>query len=260
MKPIPEPSRRRLVTLAALLSQQQTEKITSVTIASLTGWSQSVIRRDISLLELHSGVSNGYRVSQLHDAICAALHIGAADSRESPAQADKGRVPGASGRQEGDRLQGGRSADGRDYLPEGSSLPPGAGQAWESPAGGRAQAHKCCIVGLGRLGAALLEESMFQRSPFRIVAGFDASVNRTEVLRSTFPLYPLSQLEAVITREGIEYALLAVPDTSAQSAADRLVKSGIKGIVNYTAAVLTAPLPVENTGPVTALTSLLSQS
>ncbi|MCR5725047.1 MAG: CoA-binding protein [Treponema sp.] len=230
MKPIPEPSRRRLVTLAALLSQQQTEKITSVTIASLTGWSQSVIRRDIALLELRAGVSNGYRVSQLHDAICEALHIGTASEPVSTSQA-------------------GMKSSAAESRLEGSGTK-----------GSRALAHKCCIVGLGRLGAALLEASIFERSPFRVVAGFDASVNRTEVLRSTFPLYPLSQLESVIAREGIEYALLAVPDASAQITADRLAKSGIKGIVNYTGAVLTAPLPVENVAPVTALTNLLSQS
>ena len=224
MKQIPEPSRRRLVTLAALLSQQTAEKITSVTIASLTGWSQSVIRRDISLLELHSGVSNGYNVRQLHDAICQALHIGAPSAGGKQAAAGSGADSGATG----------------------------------------GQAHKCCIVGLGRLGAALLEDSIFAGAPFRVVAGFDASVNRTEVLRSTFPLYPLSQLETVIAREGIEYAILAVPDASAQTVARRLAESGIQGIVNYTGAVLSLPaphaLPVENAGPVTALTSLLSQS
>lgn len=216
MKQIPEPSRRRLVMLAALLDQQKTEKITSVTIASLTGWSQSLIRRDISLLELHSGVSNGYDVRQLHDAICAALNI------TGETQIDAAQAHGASSR----------------------------------------LGHKCCIVGLGRLGAALLEDSIFERSPFTVVAGFDASVNRTEVLRSTFPLYPLGRLEAVIEREAIEYAILAVPESSAQITATRLATCGIKGIVNYTSIVLTLPqsVAVENVAPVTALTNLLSKT
>ena len=218
MKQIPEPSRRRLVTLAALLSQQTAEKITSVTISALTGWSQSLIRRDISLLELRSGVSNGYRVQALHDAICAALHIGVA--------------AGADGTKARD------AADGSTAR----------------------AAHKCCIVGLGRLGAALLEASLFSASPFCVVAGFDASVNRTEVLRSTFPLYPASELESVIAREGITFALLAVPDASAQATAMRLAHCGIKGIVNYTGAVLSVTVPVENAAPVTALTNLLASA
>ena len=95
-----------------------------------------------------------------------------------------------------------------------------------------------------------------------MVAGFDASVNRTEVLRSTFPLYPLGQLEAVIEREAIKYAILAVPESAAQSVAVRLASCVIKGIVNYTSIVLTLPqsVAVENVAPVTALTNLLSKT
>lgn len=201
MKPIPEPTRRRLVQLAQLLTQQKTEKITSVAIERLTGWSQAVIRRDISLLDC-TGVSNGYRVTELHRAICDALNI---------------------------RVE-------------------------------REQKH-CCIVGLGRLGAALLENSFFEHSPFKIVAGFDASVNRTEVLRSTFPLYPSHELETVIARDRIEYAILAVPDRAAQETAVRLAQCGIRGIVNYTGTVLSLPesVAVENAAPVTALTNLLAR-
>ncbi len=201
MKTIPEPTRRRLVLLAQLLSQQTTEKITSVTIGEFTGWSQSLIRRDISLLDC-TGVSNGYKVADLHKAICEALNITVAEEKKH-----------------------------------------------------------CCIVGLGRLGAALLENSFFEHSPFKIVAGFDASVNRTEVLRSTFPLYPSRELETVIAREHIEYAILAVPDANAQETAARLAKCGIKGIVNYTGTVLSVDdsLFVENAAPVTMLTSLLAR-
>ncbi|MBQ6780597.1 MAG: CoA-binding protein [Treponema sp.] len=200
-KQIPEPTRRRLVLLAQLLSQQTAEKITSVAIEGLTGWSQSLIRRDISLLDC-TGVSNGYKVADLRNAICKALNIRVADE----------------------------------------------------------QKH-CCIVGLGRLGAALLENTFFENSPFKIVAGFDASVNRTEVLRSTFPLYPSRELETVIAREHIEYAILAVPDANAQETAARLARCGIKGIVNYTGTVLSVDdaLSVENAAPVTMLTSLLAR-
>ncbi|MBQ7157992.1 MAG: Gfo/Idh/MocA family oxidoreductase [Treponema sp.] len=201
MKQIPEPTRKRLVLLAQLLAQQTTEKITSVAIERLTGWSQSLIRRDISLLDC-AGVSNGYRVADLRKAICDALNITAASE----------------------------------------------------------QKH-CCIVGLGRLGAALLENSFFEHSPFKIVAGFDASVNRTEVLRSTFPLYPSSQLETVIGRERIEYAILAVPDANAQDMAERLAKCGIRGIANYTGTVLSLDesIAVENAAPVMMLTNLLAR-
>lgn len=113
----------------------------------------------------------------------------------------------------------------------------------------------CCIAGLGRLGAALLDESLVEGSPFVIKAGFDSNVNRVEILRSTFPLYPANEMDWVIKREKIEYAILTVQDSYAQQMHNRLVKAGIKGIVNMTNVVLTVPdgVKIENLSIVNAL-------
>ena len=112
-----------------------------------------------------------------------------------------------------------------------------------------------CIAGLGRLGAALLDENLFDGSQFVIKAGFDSNVNRVEILRSTFPLYPASDMNWVIKQEKITLAILAVVDKDAQQMCDRLVKAGIKGIVNMTRAVLKVPdsIKVENLSVLNAL-------
>lgn len=116
----------------------------------------------------------------------------------------------------------------------------------------------CCIVGLGRLGQILLDSTEVQGSPFKLVAGFDSNVNRTEVLRSTFPLHPTTMLEDVVRKEEIRYALLAVPVNEAQALADRLCSAGIRGIVNYTPCMLSVPaeVAVENVSLLTALENL----
>ena len=137
MKKIPAPSKKRLITLTSLLSQIQTEKITSVELSSLTGWGEATIRRDISLLELHNGVKNGWEVSVLKNALNTVLKI-------SPEETEK---------------------------------------------------HNCCIVGLEKLGEALLESSVFDNSPFRLTAGFDPNMNRIELMRSKIPLFPTVDLE-----------------------------------------------------------------
>jgi redox-sensing transcriptional repressor len=195
---VPEPTRKRLVLLAQLLLQQKSERITSKTLQTLTGWSDTVIRRDILLLGFRGGVSNGYDVQKLRKAICSGLHM------------DENSI------------------------------------------------QRCCIVGLGRLGTALLENSFFENSSFTIVAGFDSSVNRTEILRSTFPLYPASRIESVIENQHISYAILTAPESEAQRLAERLEASGIRGIVNYTNEVLSlsGSVVIENVSPLTALTSL----
>ena len=112
-----------------------------------------------------------------------------------------------------------------------------------------------CIAGLGRLGAALLDEALFEGSGFAIKAGFDSNVNRVEILRSTFPLYPAADMNWVIKQEHISRAILTVAAKDAQSMCDRLVKAGITGIVNMTRAVLKVPdgVRVENVSVVTAL-------
>ena len=110
------------------------------------------------------------------------------------------------------------------------------------------ETQNVCIAGLGRLGAALLDENLFGGSQFVIKAGFDSNVNRVEILRSTFPLYPASDMNWVIKQEKITLAILAVAEKDAQSMCDRLVKAGIKGIVNMTRCVLRVPenVKVEN--------------
>lgn len=200
MKKIPAPSKKRLLILSRLLSQQKKEKITSVELSALTGWGEATIRRDISLLELHNGVSNGYDVKILHDAICAAFQI------------------------------------------ENS----------------KNEKRRCCIVGLGKLGEALLESSVFDGSGFELAAGFDTNMNKIEIMRSSIPLFPTLDLEKKIHVLNIEYAVLAVPDSKAQFMAERLVSYGIKGIVNYTNIVLSLPkeIKVENVNTVNILTGM----
>ena len=186
-KRVSEPSTRRLVLLAEFLSRTDKARITSVELASFVHWSSALIRHDIASIGFCGGVSNGYDVRRLCDAILCFFEI-------APASSEK----------------------------------------------------KCCIVGTG----------------YKIVAGFDPNVNRTEILRSAFPLYPASRIETVVASERIEYAILASKNEDAASLASRLVSCGIRGIVNYTDAVLgsTVSAAVENASPVTLLRTLSART
>lgn len=119
----------------------------------------------------------------------------------------------------------------------------------------QSETQNVCIAGLGRLGAALLDDGLFSGSQFVIKAGFDSNVNRVEILRSTFPLYPAAEMNWVIKQENITLAILAVADKDAQTMCDRLVKAGITGIVNMTRMVLSVPegIKIENLSVLNAL-------
>lgn len=99
--------------------------------------------------------------------------------------------------------------------------------------------RKFCVVGLGRLGSAYL--NLVEFGEFELAAGFDTNVNRTEILPSPVPLYPAYKIGEAVERFGIEIALLCVPASAAQAAAEKLVAAGIKGIVNFAPTALSLP-------------------
>ncbi|MDR1072212.1 MAG: redox-sensing transcriptional repressor Rex [Treponema sp.] len=101
--------------------------------------------------------------------------------------------------------------------------------------------RKICIVGLGRLGSAYLNFSAFQHGEYELTAGFDANVNRVEILSSPVPLYPTYKMNEIINRFAIEISLLCVPEDQAQAVADKLIAAGIRGIVNFAPVALRVP-------------------
>jgi len=123
------------------------------------------------------------------------------------------------------------------------------------------ETNKCCIVGLGRLGSAFLEYSGFQSSPFLLCAGFDSNVNRIEILKADFPLFPTFKMKEVISRLAIRYAILCVPPAQAQATADKLIECGVTGIANFTPSILSVPsgIEVENVSIIDALGSLAAR-
>jgi redox-sensing transcriptional repressor len=98
--------------------------------------------------------------------------------------------------------------------------------------------RKACIVGLGRLGSAILNFKQFSKRGYNIVAGFDSNVNKLETLKTPIKLYPAYRISEIIRLEQIELAVLAVPSEAAQVSADRLLDGGIKGIVNFTPTII----------------------
>ena len=100
-----------------------------------------------------------------------------------------------------------------------------------------------CIAGLGRLGTALLGYRKFLDCD--LVAGFDSSHNRIELLDTDIALFPASRMEQIIRERGIRVGILAVPASAAQPVADTMVRAGIGGILNFAPVSLKVPAGVE---------------
>ena len=104
--------------------------------------------------------------------------------------------------------------------------------------------RKACIVGLGRLGTALLDYKRFQEEGFEIVAGFDCSINKIERLRTHVDVFPVDRLEDIIKQRAIELGIIAVPGEASQKVADRLCQAGVKGILNFSPVKIIVPSDV----------------
>ena len=76
--------------------------------------------------------------------------------------------------------------------------------------------HNACVVGLGRLGMAILSFDLFAQHGYTIVAGFDSNINKLETMRTEIDVFPSYMIPDVVRRRGIELAVLAVPAGVAQ--------------------------------------------
>jgi redox-sensing transcriptional repressor len=100
-------------------------------------------------------------------------------------------------------------------------------------------AKKACVVGLGRLGFAIIQTPVLAHGEFAIVAGFDSNINKLETIKTSIGLFPSYDIPEMVGKMGIELGIIAVSPEGAQEAADRLVDGGVRGIVNFTSAVIT---------------------
>lgn len=95
------------------------------------------------------------------------------------------------------------------------------------------------LIGVGNLGTALLNYNFSRNNNTKVTMAFDRSSNKMETLNGEVPIYHIDDLEEKLGN--VEVAILTVPASVAQDIADRLVASGIKGILNFTPARLTIP-------------------
>lgn len=104
------------------------------------------------------------------------------------------------------------------------------------------------IVGVGHLGKAFMNFKGFASYGIDIVVGFDTDPEVYGRDINGKPIYPFSAIREVVKNTDIKIAILTVPLENAQEAADELIRIGIRGIWNFTAANIVTPdsVVVEN--------------
>lgn len=100
---------------------------------------------------------------------------------------------------------------------------------------------RVALVGIGRMGAALLEYPHFRARGFEFVAVYDSDPEKVGRRRGTLTVEDARVLEESLRESGVEIVVLTVPAGAAQEVADAAVRAGVRGIMNFAPVALKVP-------------------
>lgn len=115
-----------------------------------------------------------------------------------------------------------------------------------------------CLVGVGRLGQAIAEYGGFGPQGFEILAAFDSNQAVVGTLVGGMHVRHADELDPFLARNRVDIGIVAVPATEAQRVVDRLVKAGIRAILNYAPIMAHVPrdVVIRHIDPVLAMQSM----
>ncbi|WP_042454597.1 redox-sensing transcriptional repressor Rex [Neobacillus dielmonensis] len=100
---------------------------------------------------------------------------------------------------------------------------------------------KVALIGVGNLGTAFLHYNFMKNNNTKIECAFDVSPEKIGTSIGDVPVYSMDELENYLVEENIPVVILTVPAPVAQQITDRIVKTSVKGILNFTPARLNVP-------------------
>jgi redox-sensing transcriptional repressor len=124
----------------------------------------------------------------------------------------------------------------------GYSVPELAGRLREIL--GLGKEWRVVIIGAGKIGAALAQYRGFRQRGFTILGAYDSNPEKVGRTLDGISIRDIEQLEADLKRDRADIVVLTVPAEQAQSVLDRVVRAGIKAVLNFAPTQLQAPADV----------------
>jgi redox-sensing transcriptional repressor len=109
---------------------------------------------------------------------------------------------------------------------------------------GLTQAWPIVIAGIGNLGQALAGYRGFLRRGFRTVALVDIDPEKIGTDVDGLTIRSIDELGDIVREHRAAIGVIATPASSAQIAADAMVRAGIRSILNFAPVVLAVPVGV----------------
>lgn len=109
---------------------------------------------------------------------------------------------------------------------------------------GLRRSYRVLVVGAGKIGSALAQYGGFADRGFRVTAVYDADPGKVGLKWNGVAVRDVRQLERDLARDLLDIAIVSTPPDVAQHVADRLVRSGIRAILNFAPVQLVVPRDV----------------
>jgi redox-sensing transcriptional repressor len=106
---------------------------------------------------------------------------------------------------------------------------------------GLKQRYQVGMIGAGKIGSALVQYRGFRQRGFDIIAIFDSDPEKIGRQWNGLPIQDIDALETELERRPMDMAVLVTPAEAAQAVTDRLVRLGIKAILNFAPVQLVVP-------------------
>jgi redox-sensing transcriptional repressor len=105
--------------------------------------------------------------------------------------------------------------------------------------------YRVAMIGAGKIGSALVQYRGFRQRGFDIVAIYDVDPAKVGRQWNGLTVQHIDTLEAELARRPVDMAVLVTPADAAQAVAERLVRAGVKAVLNFAPVQLSVPPDVE---------------
>lgn len=105
--------------------------------------------------------------------------------------------------------------------------------------------QKVAIIGVGKLGSALINYYGFKARGFQITVGFDRDKKKIGKSVKDVKIHDIKKVKKIIEKKNIKIAIIAVPPEESAGVIKKIRETGIKAVLNFAPS---CELPADESG------------
>ena len=109
---------------------------------------------------------------------------------------------------------------------------------------GLKRSYRVVLVGAGKIGLALVHYQGFRQRGFEVAAIYDRDARKVGSRLDGLVVRDVKHIEGDLKKEPTDIAIVVTPAEAAQEVVDRLVRAGVKAILNFAPVQLSVPSDV----------------